>query len=267
MTYTTKTIEINHIPIEFLLTGEKNSETIVFIHGLGANLSQFRLQQDYFSKNFKVITINLRGHGKSFQAHTYEPSEFTLSLMSTDIIELLAYLKISKVHFVGNSLGGNIGYEILKSHAHLLKSFTTFGTTGQLNKSKLSLKILKCIYKIISVKTIGNLSKAAGQTRESKDKIEEMISNINKVTLLSILPNIAKFDYLPVIKTSSVPTMIMKGEKDRDINKTIKNTITEFENRGNFKLHKIKNVGHFVNLDNPVLFNRILENFILNLNT
>ncbi|WP_340066007.1 alpha/beta hydrolase [Ascidiimonas aurantiaca] len=261
-----KTLRINNVEIEFLLTGEKNSETIVFVHGLGANLSQFRLQQDYFSKNFKVIAINLRGHGKSLQVHKYTPSKFKLSVMSTDIIELLAYLKIDKVHFVGNSLGGNIGYEILRSHPHILKSLTTFGTTGQLNKPRFSLGILKFIYKIISPKAIGNLSQLAGQTKESKDRIREMFSKVNKITLLSTLPNIAKFDYLDVIKNSSVPGMIIKGEKDQNINRTIQSTINEFENRGNFKLHEIKDTGHFVNLDNPVLFNKVLEDFILNLN-
>jgi len=37
---TTKT-KIDKINIEYLLTGKENGETILFAHGLGANLSQF----------------------------------------------------------------------------------------------------------------------------------------------------------------------------------------------------------------------------------
>ncbi len=60
--------------------------------------------------------------------------------------------------------------------------------------------------------------------------------------------------------------MIIKGEKDKDINKVIRNTIIEFENRGNFRFYEMSKVGHFANLDNSDLFNKILEDFILNLN-
>ncbi len=261
-----KTIRFKDVEIEYLLTGEKNSETILFVHGLGANLSQFEQQQRYFSEKHTVLSVNLRGHGNSIIVHDYTPAEFELSKMSTDIIELLDSLNIEKVHFVGNSMGGNIGYEILKSKPEILESFTTFGTTGQLSTPKFSLGMMKFTYKLLSPKAIGNLSKTAGQTTNSREKIMEMMSQVNKSTILSIIPNLANFDYMDVIKTSQIQSMIIKGEKDKDINKAIKNTIIEFESRGDFKLYEMSKAGHFANLDNSDLFNRILEAFILNLN-
>lgn len=248
--------------MEYKLSGKENSETILFVHGLGANLSQFEQDHEYFKNKFRVLSVNLRGHGDSTPDTESLLAGFELSVMANDVLELLDELNINQVHYVGNSMGGNIGYEILKSKPEVLKSFTTFGTTGQLSTSKLSLSIMKTTYKILSPKAIGGLSKSAGQTKESKDKILEMMSQVNKESLLAILPCLANFNYLDVIRSSNTPCMILKGEKDKDINKAIKNTVIEFENRGNFKLFEMPDAGHFANLDNPVLFHKVLEGFI-----
>jgi pimeloyl-ACP methyl ester carboxylesterase len=40
-------------------------QTIVFLHGLGKDLEQWRPQIDHFAKSHRVIAIDLRGHGKS----------------------------------------------------------------------------------------------------------------------------------------------------------------------------------------------------------
>ncbi|MEM6842752.1 MAG: alpha/beta hydrolase [Bacteroidota bacterium] len=257
-----KTIELKNSELEYRLTGEGQSETILFLHGLGANLSQFQHQHQYFDKDYQVISVNLRGHGRSRVLRRPNPAAFELSKMALDVIELLEVLGINQVNFVGNSMGGNVGYEILKLKPSLFSSFTTFGTTAQLSTSEITFKIMKYTYIILNTKTIGNLAKAAGQTDTSREKIKEMMSHVNRPILLSILPNIANFNYLDVIKTSSVPSILIKGEFDKDINKALESTIVEFEHRGNFKIVEIENVGHFANLDNPDKFNWVLAEFI-----
>lgn len=258
-----KSIQLEHTTMEYLLTGEKNSETILFVHGLGANLSQFELQQRYFSKKFKVLSVNLRGHGNTLLPPEPTSSDVELYKMAEDIVMLLEKLGVLKIHYVGNSMGGNVGFEILKVKPNLLKTITTFGTTGQLKTSGFAQGIMKLMHKIISPTMRSSLSKLAGQTRASKNKIKEMMAQVNKTTLLSIIPVLANFNYLDVIKNSKNPYLLIKGGKDSEINKAIKTTISEFESRGNFELSVMNSAGHFANLDNPELFNQLLEEFIL----
>jgi len=40
-------------------------ETILFIHGLGSSSKDWEHQISYFKKNYKTISVNLRGHGKT----------------------------------------------------------------------------------------------------------------------------------------------------------------------------------------------------------
>lgn len=259
----TEKIQLENLEMEYLHSGEKNSETILFVHGLGANLSQFKFQQESFRENFQVLSVNLRGHGNTQLQHEITSSDVVLQKMANDVIILLENLGIPKVHYVGNSMGGNVGYEILKVKPEILKTFITFGTTGQLSTSDFTLRIMKFTHKYIGSNTRGNLSKVAGQTKASKEKIKEMMTQVKRATILSVIPVLANFDYIDVIKNSNTPCMIIKGEKDREINNAINTTIAEFEARGNFELYAMNKVGHFANLDNPEFFNKVLSEFIL----
>ncbi|MEN8155025.1 MAG: alpha/beta hydrolase [Acidobacteriota bacterium] len=255
-------IQFGEINIEYLLTGVENKDTILFVHGLGANLSQFEKQHQYFKERYKVLSVSLRGHGNTTSSRELTESDFELSLLGDDIIKLMDTLGISNVHFVGNSMGGNVGYELMKAHSGRMKSFTSYGTTAKLTKSGFTIGLMKLTYKLMSMSAIVKLSALAGVSKDSKTKIIEMISQVQKSTVLNLVPHLGDFDYLEVIKNSHVKAQIISGDKDKEINKVIKSTIETFIVRGNFNLIDLENSGHFANLDNPDLFNRTLETFL-----
>ncbi len=257
-----KLINFNNAEIEYQLTGKSNKKTILFIHGLGANLSQFEAQHLYFNSKFNVLSISLPGHGNSFLHKNYIPSEFTLPALSGYIMELLNELDIDKVHVVANSMGGNIGYEMLQSNPERINSLTTFGTSAEIIASFAKMAFMKFVFNMLPLKAISQVAKQAGQTEASRNKIKKMVGAADKRALISILPNLAKLDYLEVIKSTTTPSMIIKGDKDAEINKALVSTISEFKARGNFELYEMKSAGHYVNLDQPDLFNKVLEAFI-----
>ncbi len=248
--------------IEYRITGEGNSETLLFVHGLGANYRQFEKQHDYFSKDLMVLSVNLRGYGNSTVLQPSSPADFALGKMGEDIIDLLDALAIERVHYVGNSMGGNVGYELLKSHPDRVSSFTTFGTTAQLQKSEFTIKILRFTYQLMSSNALAYLSSLSGRTKHAKSTIKKMMAQAPKSTILNTIPVLANFDYLDVVKDSTAPAMIIKGDQDVEINKELSSTVQAFEQRGDFQLKTITNAGHFANLDNPEAFNKILGDFI-----
>lgn len=259
-------MQLGKIKMDYLLTGVENKDTILFIHGLGANLTQFENQHQYFQTRYKVLSVSLRGHGNTSSSSELTDSDFNLSLLGDDIIMLLDTLGIDNVHFVGNSMGGNIGYELMKAYPERLLSFTSFGTTAALKKSGFIIGLMKFTYKLMSMKTIAKLSGSAGVNESSKTKIVEMMSKAKKSTVLNLINYLGDFDYLEVIKHSQIKAQIIKGNKDKEINKVIVSTVKTFKQRGDFSLIDLDNSGHFANLDNPDLFNRALETFLTGLN-
>lgn len=257
-----KNMKLGDVELEYVLSANENKDTILFVHGLGANLSQFENQHGFFKKKFQVLTVNLRGHGESTSLPDQGKSPFKLSDFAKDLILLLDELNIPKVHFVGNSMGGNVGYEFLQNNPERLLSLVTFGTTAKIKKSKLTVFILKLVYRLMNQKILAKLSAAAGVKNSSKEKIKEMMQKVNKKTILQLLILLANFNYLPVITTAEIPAMIIKGGKDKEINNVLESTLKSWQNHDIFEVIEIKNAGHFANLDNPEEFNKVLEQFV-----
>lgn len=82
---------------------------IVFIHPPLLTSTNFDYQLEQLSKAYKVITFDIRGHGKS----VYSKQAITYPLIANDIVNLLDYLGIERAFICGYSTGGSILLEFL----------------------------------------------------------------------------------------------------------------------------------------------------------
>lgn len=77
---------------------------LILLHGNGENREYFCRQTEYFSKDFRVIAVDTRGHGKSPRGG----GEFTLIRFADDLYDFMKELGIEKAHILGFSDGANI---------------------------------------------------------------------------------------------------------------------------------------------------------------
>lgn len=79
-------------------------EPLVLLHGNGEDSSYFDAQLAYFSKRYRVIAVDTRGHGNSPRGE----GALTLSRCADDLETLLDRLGLEQVNLLGFSDGGNI---------------------------------------------------------------------------------------------------------------------------------------------------------------
>lgn len=116
----------NGVRLHYTIEGE--GEPVVLLHGLVLNSdSNWRLTgiTETLAKDFRVITMDLRGHGLSGKPHDSE--QYGLK-MANDVLRLLDYLQIKKVHLVGYSLGGFITLKLAATHPQRLTTASALGT-------------------------------------------------------------------------------------------------------------------------------------------
>ncbi len=231
-------------------------ETVLLVHGLGANRSQFEAEHRALAGDFQVLSVSLRGHGRSLPAPR---GPWTLAELGAELLGLLDALELTTVHYVGNSMGGNVGLELLRAAPERLRSLTTFGTTAQLHKSTLTLRLLGGLYRALPMPALARLAASAGRSPTAKARIAAMMADTPKATILALLPALARFDYLDTLAASSVPYLLIRGEHDREINAELDATVTCLEKRGNFRLCELAGAGHFANLDRPAAFEDALR--------
>ncbi|GIR11999.1 MAG: alpha/beta hydrolase [Cryomorphaceae bacterium] len=112
---------------------EGTGEALVLIHGFLENLSMWDEMAVEFSKTHQVIRIDLPGFGKSDCIEDIHSME----LFAECIKQLLKELNVDKFTFIGHSMGGYAGLELLKICPEKINHFILFHSTAKAdNKQK-----------------------------------------------------------------------------------------------------------------------------------
>ena len=128
--------EINKIKVCYVIFGKV--EPIILIHGFGSRKEGFKCQIPALSQNFKVITFDNRGAGKSERVD--EP--YTMETLADDIRSLLDFLKIKKTHVLGVSMGGLIAQQFVLQYPEYVDKLVLINTvTG--SPDNVGLEMLK----------------------------------------------------------------------------------------------------------------------------
>ncbi|HAC14855.1 MAG TPA: 2-succinyl-6-hydroxy-2,4-cyclohexadiene-1-carboxylate synthase, partial [Bacteroidetes bacterium] len=77
-----------------------DADWVVFVHGAGGSSAVWFKQIKAYKKNFNVLLVDLRGHGKSAPGPESERSDYSFESIASDIIEVMDHRNIPKAHFV-----------------------------------------------------------------------------------------------------------------------------------------------------------------------
>ncbi|MGD0766194.1 MAG: alpha/beta hydrolase [Dehalococcoidia bacterium] len=119
---------VNGVKLCYEGHGERG-EPLVFVHGYTGDITDWRLQLGEFSADYRVLVMDLRGHGRS-EAPS-DRSSYNVLTMSTDVEQLIDGAGFSTYHLVGHSMGGAIAQEIALRSPQRLLSLTLVDTTSK----------------------------------------------------------------------------------------------------------------------------------------
>ena len=97
--------------IHYEVSGRNHAPVIVLLHPLGANLGVWQPQLAEFERFFRVVRIDLRGHGKS-RLDDPEPQPCGIADLAADALAVLDSLHIERAHWCGLSIGGLIALQV-----------------------------------------------------------------------------------------------------------------------------------------------------------
>lgn len=98
-------ITVNHKQVHIQELNKGAEQTVVLIHGMFSNLSIYYFNiAPVLAKKFHVVMYDLKSHGMSERF----TDGYDLESMSSDLLALMDFLKLEKVHLAGYSFGGLI---------------------------------------------------------------------------------------------------------------------------------------------------------------
>ena len=112
------TATVNGVRLYYEVHGD-SGEPLVLVHGYTGDITDWRHQLPEFSRTHRVLTMELRGHGRS-EAPS-DRSSYTVEQMASDVEALVDQVGFERYHLLGHSMGGAVVQEIaLRSPQRLL---------------------------------------------------------------------------------------------------------------------------------------------------
>lgn len=94
--------ELNKLRIHYRIDGPEDGPIHVLSNSLGTNLHMWDKIVPALAVRYRVLRYDTRGHGQS----SVPDPPYTISQLSSDLLDLLDYLHIERASFCGLSLGG-----------------------------------------------------------------------------------------------------------------------------------------------------------------
>ncbi len=241
---------------------------IVFLHGTtGDSSSYWAKQVPFFSQEFKVITVDLQGHGKSKLVNT---GEGYLEGCASDVSRILDELNIARAHIVGLSKGGLVAQHFALKHPERLRRLVLADTSSGIRMERLRRFLEDVLIKTAErsgmehVFDLNLLWAHSGKyIEENKDDIalaREQFAKTPVEEYTAVMKETTVTDITGQLPKIGAPTLVTWGSEDIEIPRFCSEILAK--NIPNAMLVVIEGAGHKSCIDRPEDFNKIVYTFL-----
>ena len=256
--------------IHYTIYENKNSnQWVTFVHGAGGSSSIWFKQIRDFQKHYNVLLLDLRGHGSSNeQIKKAFQKKYTFKSIANDVLEVIDFLKIEKSHFVGISLGTIVIRQLGEMHPERIKSMILGGAILKMNfRSQILMRLgntfkyvlpYLVLYKFFAFVIMPNKNHKQSRLlfiNEAKKLYQKEFIRWFKLTT-EINPVLRWFRQVEL----NIPTLYVMGEEDYMFLPSVKKVVEKHYKSS--KLFVVKQCGHVVNVEQPLIFNSAVIDFI-----
>ena len=222
------------VQLNFIEQGQ--GQPMVLLHGNGEDSSYFVQQIAHFSKSYRVIAIDTRGHGKSPRGE----KPFAIKQFAEDLKDFLDAINIAKAIILGFSDGGNIALEFALKYPERVEKLI-------LNGANLFPSGVKPLYQ-------WPIEVGYRMAKLFSNKSEKAKQNAEMLGLMVNEPHIDPSELAHL----TMPVLVVAGTKDM-----IKESHTRliYKSLPNGQLAFVEG-DHFVANKNAEAFNKVVEDFL-----
>jgi pimeloyl-ACP methyl ester carboxylesterase len=245
---------------------------VLLIHGNSSCRGVFQHQlQGRLAENFRLIALDLPGHGQSSDAPDPMRS-YTRSGFADAAIEVLAKLGVTEAVVFGWSLGGHIGIDMVPrfpgmrglmisgtppvGRNNMAQGFVASPHSGVAGRQDLSEADIDAFVEAIFGESLEPFLRDA--VVRADGRFRKRIFEASRAG--------EGVDQRLTVETSPVPLAVMNGGADRLINLDYVDTVA-YANLWDGRCHRLPGLGHAPFWEAPAIFNPVLERFLRDVET
>jgi pimeloyl-ACP methyl ester carboxylesterase len=248
------------VPIHYSVQG-KGDPALVFIHCWACNRHFWDNQVAEFSRTYRVVTIDLPGHGESGK----ERKSYSVESYGDDVKTVVTKLNLKRVVLVGSSMGGPIALEATRRMPDRVVAIVPVDTLQNVEQ-KVPQEQLDAVFQQMQADFKGATTNLLNQFFFSpttpaavKERIiNETIAQKPEV-VLPILKAVFSYDAAPGLREVKVPIRAINADR-------VPTDVTANRKYApQFDVVIIKGTGHYPMLEDPARFNQMLAEILRNL--
>jgi pimeloyl-ACP methyl ester carboxylesterase len=246
---------------------------VVFVHEFGGDYRSWEPQMRYFGRRYRCIAYNARGYPPSDVPESFE--RYSQERARDDIRAVLDGLKIEQAHVVGLSMGAFATLHFGMAYAKRALSITVAGGgygshPAQYRRfqeeSKKNAELIRREGMARFVEVYGSGPQRVQYQVKDPRGFDEYLRQFREHSALGAMNTLlgvqcrrpSFYDLTAEMARMDVPTLIMSGDEEEpslEVNLLMKRTIP----KAGFAV--LPKSGHAINLEEPALFNQLVENF------
>jgi pimeloyl-ACP methyl ester carboxylesterase len=250
------TVTADGLSLHYTVRGE--GTPLIFIHPPVLSSVNFAYQLKHLSKDFKVITFDIRGHGKSHPSR----QAVTYPLIAEDIKRIMDHLRLEKAFLCGYSVAGSITLEFLLKFPERSMGAILMGGISEVNDWLLK----KQISLAVSLSRMGAISTLAYSISWSNADTIATFRRLVKDARRANAKNAAEYyDYALTynctekLYTIPFPVLLLYGAKEKSFHHYGQLIHTKLPNS---KLTFIRNVKHQLPTKAYKKVNKLITQFV-----
>lgn len=243
-------------------TDSGKGTAIVLLHGFLENQTMWNAFVPEFSKKYRIITIDLLGHGETECMGYVHSMEDNADVVHAILVEL----RIRKAVFVGHSMGGYVALAFAELYPDNVKGLVLLNSTSRADSDERkanrdrAIKAVKQSFTNFISLSIANLFSEENRER-LRDKIELVKKEALKTPLQGIVASLEgmkiRMDREVILHLTPYPKMLILGKKDP--------VLTYEENMEQIEETAVQLVtfpdGHMSHIENKTELMKVLSEF------
>ena len=244
-----------------------DGEPIVILHGLFGSSRNWQSIAKILSEDYRVITPDLRNHGRSAHTDTMNYSE-----MAEDVLDLMDDLSLDNVSLIGHSMGGKVAMVFALLHPALVKHLLVLDiapVTYEHRYGKLFQAMQNLLLDPINNRNAAEklLNDQINDTFLSQFLLQNLVRDKNgfqwRLNLPAIRNNMVLISGFPdsgIDLTYNKPALFLGGKNSHFIEPVYHGEINRYFPNANIEL--IGNAGHMLHIEQPEVVIERIRRFI-----
>ena len=236
--------------------GGRGGLPVVFVHSLAGNTGHWSRQLEHLRGDRRALAIDLRGHGRSDPARD---GNYSVEAMADDIESVVAALGLRRFILVGHSMGGSASIEYAGRHPDAVAGLLLADPSGDARKIPAGqfAPFMEALASDSYASAVEDYWKMmiANSSHSVRERLLRDLHAMRKEIVIGVFKASLQFDPItPLRRFPGKKLSVVTQLNDTPI--SLHNLLPDLPHVS------VPDTGHWLQLDKPEEFNRIMDEFI-----